>query len=249
MLTKQLTSRSTVMVLLGLLVSFSLTAASAAQIGIAEENNLGSLRAEACMSTTVASTATAGNNLRINNINVNCIGLPLAAHVVTSNGVSEINPTGTVTGVTFTSTEVIPTPANVIGVKVAINGWNVPSTWTYNNVVINPISPDPNTPGIIVTTSGVQNSPTSYCSTVTVSTNSTTPITWQLKLRATGAPFNGDLTEANYVFNPANPYRILAGGAVNGVFTVGGRQPANRTVVAGSPKTFTICNNNIPPAP
>lgn len=239
-------------ILIGIFLVGTLTISSAAQIGLADENYLDSTQAEACMSTTVAATTTTpgGNNLRINNISSNCIGLPLLAHVVTSNGVGEIQVSGTVTGATYTNTATpIPNPANVIGVKFTINGWNVPATWTYQNVTTGPIAPNPNTPGIVVTVTYNQTSATQVCATVNVSTTSTTPIPWSALLNTNGSPFNGDTNQNNYQINPNNPYRFAPGGAVNGVFTIQGRQPANQTVVAGSPRNFTVCNFNTPPPP
>lgn len=232
------------LVVVAFLLGASITSASAVSLPLAT-HVINNTTGDACSFNTLSSTAT-NNQLVISNIPSTCFGLPITAQTVSSAPSASLNFTGTITTGTITfSSPTISNPSQVVGVKTLINGWNMRTTWSYNGQTVDPISPNPGTPGVIVTVTWNQTAATQFCANVVVTTPSSTPIPWKADLLYTDPPFNGD-TNLNH-YQLSNGYRFIGTTPVNNRFTVEGSSSSTNTVSSTTSRTFSICNYNTPP--
>lgn len=161
-----------------------------------------------------------------------------------------------ITGGAFTATGPAFTPP-VTGsgrAWVTVNGWPVPATWAYTPPA-GPVSPGngntvmPNIEWTLVT-----NNPVQVCFTATVSTTSTTPVPWQLKMDLAQAPFNGTTSQfallnapggADIAWKLGITYDHTAMTAL-----IAGKPDVDApvtTITSATTLRFQVCNYNLPP--
>lgn len=228
-----------------LTLMFSITTASAVHLPLEPTNTLNPDNTISCApSTTLDAHLNTSNILEVDIIPNNCFGLPVTVNLIYNNNTVETF-TSTVTTNTMQFSTLTGNPADVDGAQTFINGWFIPTTWTYNGTTTDPIFPNPNTPNITVNTTWNQTAPTQYCVTVNVTTTSTTPINWLANLSYQVPPFNGDNNTSHYQFTYG--YGFLTTNPINGVFTIRGTLTSTNTVSSTTPRTFNLCNYNAPP--
>lgn len=187
------------------------------------------------------------NHLAVTNIPALCNGAKMTVRTVASDPASSVQSSGTISGATLnlSSGSVVATPSTVTGVVVLIDGFNTAASWIWVPKSNDPINGGGQTDGYSVVSTYSQPVGQQICTTTVVSTTSTTPITWKASLRASGVPFNNDFVAAHYQFNSPY-YQFTSTTPTAGVFSIVG-VGAYSTVVAGTNRTFSICNYGTPP--
>lgn len=239
MFTRKLSSLFLPLIVMLLTPVFFMTA-SAVSLPIQPNNKIDLSTHSSCTTATIAAIENSGN-LQITGIPASCFGLNILSQAVRSDGDQGFSGTVTTSSITFPTTLV--SPNLVVGVKTVIDGWNIPTTWTYNNQTSDPIAPNPSTPGITVTTSWNQTAATQFCVDVTISTTSSGKIDWLADISYLQPPFNGDSNTSNYQLS--NNVEFVSNTPSNGVFTIRGTG-SDKKVKTGSPIQFSICNYNAP---
>jgi len=198
-------------------------------------------------SLTVSTVASSDNHLSVSGIPAGCVGETLIARTIASSTANAIQSSGTIAGssLNLTSGSTLTNPSEVTGAQVVIGGFNVAATWNWVNNNQDPIVPPSGTNNYNVAVTYTQPNAQQICANITVSTASTVAIPWNAQLRTTGIPFNGDTNPTHYEFNPNFSYRFVSQTPVNGNFTIEGIGGTS-TVVAGTNRTFTVCNYNVP---
>jgi hypothetical protein len=142
-----------------------------------------------------------------------------------------------VSGAVATFTTPAYTAAAGYTVRAIVDGWNLPTTWSYTSAV------QPFTPGNPVTV--VQSITwstigTAQCATVTVTTTTSSPSRWLVNLNIAGAPFNGATT--GYVVNSGQVAFSPSATPQNGVIGIVGANNGWDTISSGQTRIFTICH-------
>ncbi|UJP40954.1 hypothetical protein [Cellulomonas palmilytica] len=169
---------------------------------------------------------------------------------------SFVSSSSAISGGTFTATGAAFTPPVTANGRawVTVNGWPVPATWTYAPPA-GPVSPGNDStvmPSIEWTL--VTNNPVQVCFIATVSTTSTTPVPWQLRLDLAQAPFNGATSGFTIVNAPG-------GGDISWKLGITYDQAAMTARIAGKPDVnapittitsattlrFQVCHYGLPP--
>jgi len=233
----------------GLTLLMSLSVASAQTITI-NEHVLDGSKKSACATTAITATVDTTNHLTLNNINPTCYGLNLSTDIISSNSTTPTIYTATPTATSITFPSTITTPSAVTKARTFINGWSIPTTWSYTAPVVPPTGPittNPTTPGVTTTTVYTQPSGSQFCANITVSTTSTTPINWKADLNITGVPFNGDTNLSHYQIQQSYYYGFESQTPVNGKFTLISLQPSSQKVSNTQTQFITVCNYTTPP--
>ncbi len=227
---------------LSILMVVSLCAASATALTV-NVKTVGAYRQAktACTTNAVSVTVDATNHISVSGIDASCNNLGIVVKLLAPASSSAIVASGTIAATTYAYvSNTVASPATVTSVKVRINGFAVPANWTYTGS--DPINPGGG--GFTVTTTYTQPASQQICANITVSTTSTTALTWTANLRVTGAPFNGDTNATHYQFGSGN-YKFQSTTPTGDHFIVVGNTGFD-TVISGTPRTFSICNYGTP---
>ena len=233
--------RITFAVFTAIVVAASLIWAYAVNIGLQNSTVQGAY-GEACTDavTPVAATLDSNNHPIISNIATSCYGLPIELVVVHNNNISDTfsAPSGASSSSITLSPAVSPNN-DISFVSVFFNGFNIPVVWNFQPDT-GPLVPGGSGYELVVVWS--QPAATQFCADVTVTSTSTTPISWTAVLDVTQPPANGDTNISHYTLS--NRYKFSPNAVVNGTLTIIGSNPSTNTVSAGKDRHFTICNYN-----
>lgn len=224
------------------LILTGLNTASAVSVGIKNSNSLKVSKTLACTSQNIMVGADAAYKIVVSSIPTSCLGKSLSVQVIATDEPTTRLLTGT-TNSSVTFSNAVINPATITKVKVAIAGWQVPSTWLWD---LPALHIDASTPNVSISNLWTQYSPTSFCVTSTISTTSNTNIPWTMNLVSNKYPFNGDINAAHYIFTPSGNYRFASTTPTNGIFKVIGSKVPTGRVKAGAPQNVTICNSLTP---
>ncbi len=159
---------------------------------------------------------------------------------------------GAVTGTTLVvATDPFTPPVTGSGAAwVHLDGWPVAASWSYTP----PPPSGPVTPGPGVQISEpvwtlVTNNPVQACFTTTVSTTSTTPVTWGVRLDLTKPPFNGATNgfQVHDVGGSNIAYRLRIDYDIPGMVATVRGDASLPTITAGQTLRFSVCNYGLPP--
>lgn len=127
----------------------------------------------------------------------------------------------------------------VAGVALVMDGRHVPASWSWS-------PPVTGSDGVTVSVTWRSYSPTSFCATIRITTDSPTPLVWRVSLDLRPHPFNGGHTAtADYSITGAVP--DPPGGIVDQRLALRGDTVTNRTVARGQVRTVLVCDDAAPP--
>ena len=200
-------------------------------------------------STTPASGSTPVTAVTVTMPSASCSGLTVQLTLLDPTGAVVSHGSGVVTGSTATvSMSAAFDPQTGMAVQGAVNGWNLPLTWSYT-------APDPvyqgNTPTTLtqITWTLVTNNPVQACFTATVTTTSTAPVEWRVTLDLAQAPFNG-ASPGGFSLQGSDSWRYqwYQNTPAPGFLQIGGTASGGRaTITAGASWDVQVCNWHLPP--
>lgn len=227
-----------------LLVLVGLNAASAASLGLKPNFELQTATATACQSATMNATLDATNHLDISGISASCVGQTLTVQTLTSAGVSQTG-SATVTGTTLAYSTVVTNPSAVTGTYGFMNGWFVPTTWNYQTPAATPAYIPPTEPTVSGAPSWSVTAGAQACVTMTVTSTSATPVSWQITLVTADDPWNGDTNVGDY--QVSYPYALVSNTIdASGNLYVYGTTSGSSTVSSTQSQNVKVCDYNTP---
>ena len=202
--------RTLVILLVAALVATGIVGASAAQLTVGSATLL-SIRKAPCTTATVAvthgliSTTDQKTSSVVVTVPASCAGLPLALRLYKAGGValhaadltvaSASAPTTTITLATVDRYA----PSEVVGVAMTLGTWGVRTAWTSTAVTVPALScavvqGNPNSTCVATVTSATEwgyPTTTDFLRSITISSTSNSPVTWQLTINLSdpGFPF------------------------------------------------------------
>lgn len=223
-------------ILLAALALVAWTASSAAQLSVQPESLLAFVGTPPCSLASVDIGPAASTGAVVVRPPARCLGGRAALTVVATDGRVLATGEAVVSG----AASEIPLSAairaaDVERVALLIDDRGVPARWTYRP----PISTDP---GLSVTVGYQTYSPTSFCVTLAVTTDSSVPVTWRVDVDLTARPFNGGHDDTG-AYSISGGVASPAGPIVGRTLHVVGDTVTNRTVVRGQTRRVRICDD------